>query len=195
MAGRSSPTVKRRRLAAELRHLREAAGLTIDDVAERLEWSTAKISRIENARVSVLPRDVKFLLRVYGMSETDDAWDVLTLAGPGVTAEGLVAAVRRSRARLVRGVRRPGSRSRDHLGLRRRVRAGNAPDRGLRPRRPPCPAHHRHRRRDRPAGQGPPGPAGATDIRRCAAALAGAERSRHPPRGWRPPSCARSWSA
>ena len=78
MAGRSSPTVKRRRLAAELRHLREAAGLTIDEVAERLEWSTAKISRIENARVSVLPRDVKFLLTVYGLTGTDDSWDVLT---------------------------------------------------------------------------------------------------------------------
>ena len=77
MAGRSSPTVKRRRLAAELRHLREASGLTIDEVAERLEWSTAKISRIENARVSVLPRDVKFLLSVYGITETDEPWDVL----------------------------------------------------------------------------------------------------------------------
>jgi hypothetical protein len=52
--------------------------LTIDEVAERLEWSTAKISRIENARVSVLPRDVKFLVNVYGISETDDPWDVLT---------------------------------------------------------------------------------------------------------------------
>src|SRR5260370_42418431 len=81
MAPQSSPTVKRRRLAAELRHYRDAAGLTIDDVAERLEWSTAKISRIENARVSVLPRDVKFLLGVYGRSEGDQAWDVLlTLA-------------------------------------------------------------------------------------------------------------------
>ena len=77
MAGRSSPTVKRRRLAAELRHLREVSGLTIDEVAERLEWSTAKISRIENARVTVLPRDVKFLLSVYDITDTDDAWDVL----------------------------------------------------------------------------------------------------------------------
>jgi len=81
MAPQSSPTVKRRRLAAELRHYRDAAGLTIDDVAERLEWSTAKISRIENSRVSVLPRDVKFLLGVYGLTDRDPAWDVmLTLA-------------------------------------------------------------------------------------------------------------------
>jgi transcriptional regulator with XRE-family HTH domain len=77
MPARSSPTVKRRRLAAELRHYREQAGLTIDDVAERLEWSTAKISRIENSRVGVLPRDVKFLLGVYGLSERDEAWDLL----------------------------------------------------------------------------------------------------------------------
>jgi transcriptional regulator with XRE-family HTH domain len=67
MPTRSAPTVKRRRLAAELRRHREAAGLTLDEVAERLEWSNAKISRIENARVSVLPRDVKFLLGVYGV--------------------------------------------------------------------------------------------------------------------------------
>jgi transcriptional regulator with XRE-family HTH domain len=81
MPARSSPTVKRRRLAAELRRYRDQAGLTIDEVAERLEWSTAKISRIENARVSVLPRDVKFLLGVYGLSDRDQTWDVLlTLA-------------------------------------------------------------------------------------------------------------------
>jgi transcriptional regulator with XRE-family HTH domain len=81
MPARSSPTVKRRRLAAELRRYREAAGLTIDEVAERLEWSTAKISRAENARVTVLPRDVKFLLSTYGLSDHDDVWDVLlTLA-------------------------------------------------------------------------------------------------------------------
>ncbi len=77
MPARSSPTVKRRRLAAELRRLREAANLTIDDVAERLEWSTAKISRIENARVSVMPRDVKFLLRTYGFAEDDIGFEVL----------------------------------------------------------------------------------------------------------------------
>ena len=77
MPARSSPTVKRRRLAAELRRQREAAHLTIDDVAEQLEWSTAKISRIENARVSVLPRDVKFLLKTYGVDEQAESWDLL----------------------------------------------------------------------------------------------------------------------
>ena len=79
MPARSSPTVKRRRLAAELRRYREAAALTIDEVAERLEWSTAKISRIENARVSVLPRDVKFLL--------SDLWPERTGRSVGVAAD------------------------------------------------------------------------------------------------------------
>jgi len=36
-----SPTVRRRRLAAELRRLRERAGFTGDEVAERLGWSVA----------------------------------------------------------------------------------------------------------------------------------------------------------
>jgi transcriptional regulator with XRE-family HTH domain len=77
----SSPTVKRRRLAAELHAYREQAGLTIDDVAERLEWSAAKISRIENARVRVLSRDVKHLLRIYRVKEGGPDWDMLlTLA-------------------------------------------------------------------------------------------------------------------
>jgi transcriptional regulator with XRE-family HTH domain len=74
----SSPTVKRRRLAAELHACREKSGLTIDDVAQELEWSAAKISRIENARVRVLPRDVKHLLRIYGLAEGDPVWDILT---------------------------------------------------------------------------------------------------------------------
>jgi hypothetical protein len=81
MPTRSSPTVKRRRLAAELRKAREVAGLTIEEVAEELEWSSAKISRIENAHVGVLPRDVKFLLRTYGHKDGDELWEVLlTLA-------------------------------------------------------------------------------------------------------------------
>jgi hypothetical protein len=77
----SSPTVKRRRLAAELHACREEANLTIDDVADELEWSAAKISRIENARVRVLPRDVKHLLRIYGVAEGGPEWDLMvTLA-------------------------------------------------------------------------------------------------------------------
>src|SRR2546426_602181 len=43
----NSPVLQRRRLGAELRRLREAAGKKLDEVAEYLECSEAKISRIE----------------------------------------------------------------------------------------------------------------------------------------------------
>ena len=62
-----SPTVRRRRLTSELRRLREAAKLTCEDVAERLECSASKISRIETGRVAVSPRDVRDLLLIYGV--------------------------------------------------------------------------------------------------------------------------------
>ena len=62
-------TVRRRRLAAELRRLREAARLTCDDVATRLDCSASKISRIETGRVMASPRDVRDLLAIYGVPE------------------------------------------------------------------------------------------------------------------------------
>ncbi|MFD5829814.1 helix-turn-helix domain-containing protein [Lentzea sp. NPDC060358] len=62
----SSPTVRKRRLVSELRRLREAAGLTIEEVGERLECSASKISRIETGRVGVSPRDVRDMLAAYG---------------------------------------------------------------------------------------------------------------------------------
>lgn len=70
-----SPTVRRRRLAAELRRLRDRADLTIEDVAEKLECSTSKISRIETGHVGVKPRDARELLRLYGVA--DDQLDAL----------------------------------------------------------------------------------------------------------------------
>ena len=69
MAGTQSPTVRRRRLALELRRLREAAKLTCEEVAERLECSASKISRVETGRVSVSPRDVRDMLEIYGVPD------------------------------------------------------------------------------------------------------------------------------
>jgi transcriptional regulator with XRE-family HTH domain len=69
VAGAQSPTVRRRRLALELRRLREAAKLTCEEVAERLECSASKISRVETGRVSVSPRDVRDMLEIYRVPE------------------------------------------------------------------------------------------------------------------------------
>jgi Helix-turn-helix. len=68
MTTRHSPTVRRRRLGLELRRLREAAGITIETVAERLECSSSKISRIETGHSGVTPRDVRDILAVYGVN-------------------------------------------------------------------------------------------------------------------------------
>ena len=69
MARGPSPTVRRRRLAGELRRLRDEANLTIDEVAEKLECSASKISRIETGNVGVTPRDARDLLELYGVPE------------------------------------------------------------------------------------------------------------------------------
>jgi len=50
-----------------LRRLREAAKLTCEDVAARMECSASKISRIETRRVAASPRDVRDLLLIYGV--------------------------------------------------------------------------------------------------------------------------------
>lgn len=61
--------VRRRRLASELRRLREAAHLTCDEVAAELDCSASKISRIETGRTSASPRDVRDLLGIYGVPD------------------------------------------------------------------------------------------------------------------------------
>jgi transcriptional regulator with XRE-family HTH domain len=83
MVSDHSPTVRRRRLALELRRLREAARLTCEEVADHLECSASKISRVETGRVSVSPRDVRDMLDLYRV--------------PAAQREGLVQLARDSR--------------------------------------------------------------------------------------------------
>jgi transcriptional regulator with XRE-family HTH domain len=58
-------TVRSRRLALELKHFREQAGLTGEQVAEPMGWSVAKVYRIEGDKVRILVRDVQRLLNLY----------------------------------------------------------------------------------------------------------------------------------
>ncbi|MBB4690677.1 helix-turn-helix domain-containing protein [Paractinoplanes abujensis] len=74
------PTLSRRRLGAELKRCREAAGLTQEQVSQRFEWHAAKVTRIETARVTVTPRDVKDLLSLYGVSDRSYGDALLALA-------------------------------------------------------------------------------------------------------------------
>ncbi|RJL20788.1 helix-turn-helix domain-containing protein [Bailinhaonella thermotolerans] len=70
MADSYSPTVRLRRLADELKRMREARKLTMEQVAQQLEWSRGKLSRLEAGlakRPSV--HDVRLLCDVYGMRD------------------------------------------------------------------------------------------------------------------------------
>lgn len=68
---RWSPRVRRRRLGIELRRLREAQGLTIEQVAKNLEVSKPTVSRIETAHVGVRASTLRHLLDLYGVAETE----------------------------------------------------------------------------------------------------------------------------
>jgi transcriptional regulator with XRE-family HTH domain len=83
----ASPTVRRRRLAVELRRLRERANLTGDQVAERVGWSASKLSRIENAHTGPRPAEIKQLLSLYGV-EGGTADALISLAQEAKTLKG-----------------------------------------------------------------------------------------------------------
>lgn len=57
--------VRRWRLGKQLREMREAAGKSQDDAAAYLGVKRPTISRIENGRHSILPRNVRFLCQLY----------------------------------------------------------------------------------------------------------------------------------
>src|SRR5260370_22692433 len=59
------PTVLKILLGAQLRRLREAAGVTRDDAGYHIRASGSKISRLELGRVSFKERDVSDLLDLY----------------------------------------------------------------------------------------------------------------------------------
>jgi len=74
--------VRRRRLAAELRRLRADAGRTLDDVAEHLECSATKVSRIESGQAGARIQDVRDMLDLYGVTgaEREELLDLVRQA-------------------------------------------------------------------------------------------------------------------
>lgn len=65
---RSSPTIRRRRLAAELRKLRKESGKTREQVAEFVGCSPVTVTRIENAQSVARLADVARMLELYGIA-------------------------------------------------------------------------------------------------------------------------------
>ncbi|GLI02078.1 transcriptional regulator [Phytohabitans aurantiacus] len=66
-----SPTVRRRRIARELRQLRERAGMNLEQAARQLDMSKSNLSRIENAQIGIKPRDVRAALALYQVTGVD----------------------------------------------------------------------------------------------------------------------------
>ncbi|MDT0305047.1 helix-turn-helix domain-containing protein [Streptomonospora wellingtoniae] len=84
MADRHSPTVRRRRLSAELKRLREESGFTAEQVGDRLGWSRGRLTNMElNKWKRTDPVIVRALADLYGASEE--------------VREGLVTLARQSR--------------------------------------------------------------------------------------------------
>ena len=81
-----SPTVRRRRLASELREIRESKGESGDAVAKALHWSPSKISRYERAKTGLPPREVERLLDYYGI--TGSRRDVLLALARDASQKG-----------------------------------------------------------------------------------------------------------
>ncbi|MFI0448314.1 helix-turn-helix domain-containing protein [Actinomadura sp. 6N118] len=77
------PTFRMRRLGAQLRKLREEHGLGLDEAADLLLMSKSALHRIENAQVTIRPREVNYILMTYGDVEADLQESLLGLAAAG----------------------------------------------------------------------------------------------------------------
>ncbi len=83
-ARKPAPTLRLRRLAAELRRLRAAAGLTREEVTERTGINEATLYRVEVAKARPQARTLVALLDLYGVTDADQRADLTTLARKSV---------------------------------------------------------------------------------------------------------------
>lgn len=81
-----SPSVRERRLARELRVLREAVPLHGKDAAAQLGWSPSKVSRVETGRTGVSDADLERLLALYRVPQEQATY--LRALAPSVRPRG-----------------------------------------------------------------------------------------------------------
>jgi transcriptional regulator with XRE-family HTH domain len=74
------PTVLRILLGAQLRRLREAKRITLEDAGKRIRASHSKISRLETGRVGFKDRDIADLLTLYGVTDEEERGTLRALA-------------------------------------------------------------------------------------------------------------------
>jgi transcriptional regulator with XRE-family HTH domain len=76
----TGPLAPRRAIAAELRQLRKDAGESLSEVADALLISRSKLSRLENGQGRPMPRDIRDLVRHYGIDGSAQAERLLAWA-------------------------------------------------------------------------------------------------------------------
>ncbi|HEU5158797.1 MAG TPA: helix-turn-helix transcriptional regulator [Streptosporangiaceae bacterium] len=76
----AGPTAARMLVGAQLRRLRQLAGISREAAGEAIRASDSKISRLERGRTGFKPRDVADLLTLYGVTEEADRLPVMELA-------------------------------------------------------------------------------------------------------------------
>lgn len=76
----ANPTLRQRELGLRLRELRNSRGLTVEEVAEQLECSATKISRMETGARRTIPRDVRDLCHIYGVTDQAEVAQLMDLA-------------------------------------------------------------------------------------------------------------------
>ncbi len=84
---KGGPTVLRILLGAQLRRLREAKGITLEEAGHKIRASHSKMSRLELGRVGFKDRDVADLLTEYGVHDEKER-DMLRALARQANAQG-----------------------------------------------------------------------------------------------------------
>jgi len=147
--GPVGPTARRRRLGFELRRLREAAGLKLEQVAAELDLASSTLSRIETGKAPCRSTYVTAMLNMYGVTDQQQVqllkdiaregqrkgwWDTYgdvlpTGFGIYVGLETEAASLRAYEAQLVHGLLQTRDYARTTLRARRRKASAEHIDR------------------------------------------------------------------
>ncbi len=77
------PTIRRRRLGADLRRLREARSLKLEDVASRLGVAPSTLSRIETGKAPTRTSYLAIMLDIYGIDDQAERRTFMEMAREG----------------------------------------------------------------------------------------------------------------
>ncbi|MEV0034951.1 helix-turn-helix transcriptional regulator [Streptomyces sp. NPDC050804] len=83
MPSHPRPTVRRRKVGGEFKRLREAAGIKMEEAAERIGGDKSKISRQENGRQGITKLEAEALLELYRVEDQRLKTALTTMAREG----------------------------------------------------------------------------------------------------------------